>query len=132
MPKHFFQKGNTYGKGRPKGCQNKVNTNFKEAFMIVFERMGGWKGLYRWGIENPNIFYPLIAKMVPQKSMIDLDFRLSHEDWVRKIAEFHRNKLSEDEENVAIESKQAAAIPEQVDLIPDKCDGKVEPTGRLN
>lgn len=132
MPKHFFQKGNTYGKGRPKGSLNKIDADFKQAFELAFNEMGGWRALYKWGVENPNLFFPLVARMVPARATIDVDVGMKHEDWVRKIQEFHRDNMVEHEESVAIENKQVAAIPGQVESIPDKHDGKVESTGQLN
>lgn len=118
MPKHYFQKGNTYSKGhgRPKGALNKIDADFKKAFEQAFLKMGGWLGLYKWGVENPNLFYPLLARMIPAKATIDVDVGMKHEDWVRKIQEFHRNNnMIEHEEGAVIESKQVAAIPSQAE-----------------
>ena len=53
--------------GRQKGSVNKVTASIKEAFMIAFDKSGGSKTLTEWAIENPDKFYPLLAKIIPQE-----------------------------------------------------------------
>ena len=62
-PGHF-KPGNP---GRPKGSVNKVNQSMREAFALAFERIGGVDALSDWGRENPNLFYPLASKLIPQE-----------------------------------------------------------------
>jgi len=55
------------GPGRPKGLPNKF-TNLKQAFLNVFEKLGGEEELYDWAKKtekNKAMFYQWITKMLP-------------------------------------------------------------------
>ena len=64
----MFQEGNKANpEGRPKGSVNKF-TNLKNAFLEVFERLGGTDGLEAWVNEcklNKRLYYQWITKMLP-------------------------------------------------------------------
>ena len=59
------------GPGRPKGLPNKMGLDVKEAFMKAFHfaQLDDRSKLQNWAVNNPDKFYPLIAKFVP----IDID-----------------------------------------------------------
>lgn len=55
--------------GRPKGSKNKF-TGLKEAFLEVFEMMGGSQGLYDWAMEsrrNKSEFYSMVTRLFPHE-----------------------------------------------------------------
>jgi len=59
-----FLRGNP---GKPKGAKSRF-TNLKNAFLEVFERLGGTGGLEEWANKNPHnkaLFYGWITKMLP-------------------------------------------------------------------
>ena len=60
-----FQKGNSYGQGRPKGSMNRATRAVKECLLEAFEKMGGMKAFVAWGKENPTEFYKLWGKIIP-------------------------------------------------------------------
>ena len=65
--KTFPPKNNANPRGRPKGSVNKFTT-LKQAFLNVFERMGGEDELLKWAREtnrNKATFYQWITKMLP-------------------------------------------------------------------
>jgi hypothetical protein len=68
MAKKPFQPGvSANPRGRPKGSVNKFTT-LKQAFLSVFERMGGEDELLKWAQEsnrNKATFYQWITKMLP-------------------------------------------------------------------
>lgn len=53
-------------KGRPKGSKNQF-TNLKEAFINVFEDIGGEETLSRWAKENLTEYYKIISKFIPKE-----------------------------------------------------------------
>ena len=62
-------------KGRPKGSKNKFTT-LKDAFLGVFEDVGGREGLKDWVNEskaNRREFYRMITKMLPANVSVDGD-----------------------------------------------------------
>ena len=59
-----FLRGNP---GKPKGAKSRF-TNLKNAFLEVFENIGGTKGLEDWVEDRPSnkrLFYGWITKMLP-------------------------------------------------------------------
>jgi hypothetical protein len=58
------------GKGRKLGSQNKLTRSVKEAFEAVFKDMQADPkkpyALGAWGQNNPDEFYKLAAKLIPQ------------------------------------------------------------------
>ncbi len=61
-----FKPGHKKTGGRKKGTPNKFTT-VKQAFLNAFERTGGEEELAKWGKKNPSKFYPLIARMLPNR-----------------------------------------------------------------
>ena len=62
-----FKEGREKTGGRKKGTPNKFS-NLKEAFLRVFDELGGWQGLFDWAKRSPRNkteFYKIIAKMLP-------------------------------------------------------------------
>jgi dihydroorotase len=60
-----FQKGNTYGKGRPKGSKNKDQKSILEIYSEVFDLMWGVPKFLEWASKNPAIFYGMHSKLAP-------------------------------------------------------------------
>lgn len=63
----FLRGQSGHPEGRPRGSANKY-TNLKDAFIKVFEDLGGTQGLYDWADEskhNKALFYGWITKMLP-------------------------------------------------------------------
>ena len=58
------QSGNPLG--RPAGSQNAWNRDVKELFLLAAERAGGLPRLTEFAQEKPEVFWPLIAKMLPK------------------------------------------------------------------
>jgi hypothetical protein len=61
--------------GRPKGSANKF-TNLKNAFLQVFEDLGGAEGLAKWVKANDRhraMFYQWITKMLPSSIVGEMD-----------------------------------------------------------
>jgi len=57
------------GKGRIKGTKNKF-TSLKRAFVDVFDKLGGNKGLHDWANADPknmSQFYTMLARMLPRE-----------------------------------------------------------------
>lgn len=64
MPGIPFAAGNP---GRPPGSINKTTREVKAALAEAFDGLGGVEALVRWGQANPNLFYPLWAKLLPHQ-----------------------------------------------------------------
>jgi len=67
------------GPGRPKGSKNKFTT-LKDAFLGVFEDMGGQEELKKWAERseaNRKEFYRMITKMLPTNVAADLSGELT-------------------------------------------------------
>lgn len=58
--------------GRQKGTPNKMTKNVKEALVEAFERMGGVESLIAWGQDNPDEFYKLWIKLLPNEVKAEL------------------------------------------------------------
>ena len=58
-----FSKGNP---GRPKGSANKLTANFKQMVQSTLETMGQ-EGLDKWAQENPDAFFKVAARLIPQQ-----------------------------------------------------------------
>ena len=57
--------GNT-GLGRVKGVPNKLTRTVKEAFDYAFEANGGAEWLKTWANDNPDVFFKIYGKRLPQ------------------------------------------------------------------
>lgn len=58
---------------RPKSFSRK---NVENAFHMAFELIGGVPRLAMWADANPDKFYPLYSRMLPQKSELDIQAAL--------------------------------------------------------
>ena len=52
--------------GRPKGSANKLTANFKQVVQSTLETMG-LEGLDKWAQENPDAFFKVAARLIPQQ-----------------------------------------------------------------
>lgn len=55
------------GKGRPKGVPNKSTIAVKQALQDAFDQIGGVERLAKFADENPDEFYKLWVKILPQE-----------------------------------------------------------------
>lgn len=53
--------------GRPKGSPNKTTTSVKAALMQAFEGIGGAESFTAWAKKNPDEFYKIWVRMLPQE-----------------------------------------------------------------
>jgi hypothetical protein len=65
--------GTRPGAGRPKGSQNKTTVKIKEAVLEAFEKKGGVKYLMRLADEDPKTFTILLAKILPQEMIAEVN-----------------------------------------------------------
>jgi len=68
-----FKKGEA--KGRPKGAKNHLTRTVKETVLAVFNDMqqDPKANLLTWGKANPNLFYPIAAKLIPTELKGEID-----------------------------------------------------------
>jgi len=67
------------GPGRPKGSQNIVTRDYKEAIQLAFEKLGAVDYLVRVGKEDPKTFCSLLKKIIPQETKADsVEMDLKH------------------------------------------------------
>lgn len=71
------QKGNTHGRGRPKGVPNKMTTSVKEAIESAFSQLGGVSNMVKWAMDNETEFYKLYAKLIPVT--VKADVNITHD-----------------------------------------------------
>jgi hypothetical protein len=64
-----FQKGQPRlaNAGRKKGTPNKLTADSREVFRLAAEMAGGVEALARYAQANPDGFWPLYAKLIPQQ-----------------------------------------------------------------
>jgi len=60
-----FAKGNTIGRGRPKGVPNKVNGTLKDMILQSLSEVGGVSYLVAQSSKNPTAYLALIGKVLP-------------------------------------------------------------------
>ena len=69
MPSHYFTtttpKLANAGKGRPKGSPNKTGAVIRWGLVEAYRRLGGVDGLVKWGKRKPDLFYPLLGRLIP-------------------------------------------------------------------
>lgn len=53
--------------GRKKGTPNKLTVSVKEALSDAFDDLGGIESLVAWGRANPDDFYKLWVKLLPNE-----------------------------------------------------------------
>jgi len=56
--------------GRPVGSKNRFSA-LKEAFVEAFDGIGGVDSLTEWAKDNPDKFYPLMARLFPKEVEIE-------------------------------------------------------------
>ncbi|SET75380.1 hypothetical protein [Paracoccus homiensis] len=72
------------GKGRKKGTPNKITATLKEAILQAAENAGGVKGtvgyLEKQAKENPQVFMPLLGKVLPMQVQHEGAIRIERVD----------------------------------------------------
>lgn len=53
------------GKGRPKGSLNKTHSTIRWSLIEAFRLNGGVDALAAWGKANPDLFFPMLTKLLP-------------------------------------------------------------------
>ncbi|MBT3197992.1 MAG: hypothetical protein HN344_09720, partial [Gammaproteobacteria bacterium] len=71
------------GKGRPKGSKNKF-TNIKDAFVNVFQDVGGEKYLKKFALEHPKEFVKLMGGMLPKDIQQEIKHNVVRISWGRE------------------------------------------------
>jgi len=68
-----FKKGNTFGRGRPKGSKGKFS-DMKEQFLAAYEHIGGLAALITWAKQpkNQSEFYKMLSKLFPKEIIGEL------------------------------------------------------------
>ena len=56
--------------GRPVGSKNRFSA-LKEAFVEAFDGVGGVDSLIEWAKDNPDKFYPLLARLFPKEVAVE-------------------------------------------------------------
>jgi len=56
--------------GRPVGTKNRFSA-LKEAFVEAFDGVGGVDSLIEWAKDNPDKFYPLLARLFPKEVAVE-------------------------------------------------------------
>jgi len=97
------QKGNTFGRGRPKGSLNKL-TNVKDEFLFCYQTIGGLGGLTAWAKkeENRSEFYKMLTKLFPKEIRAEITIGKS-------VSEFTTEELIE-----VITGQRTADTPEAI------------------
>lgn len=78
--------------GRPKGAQNKLTTQARDAFQMAFDAVGGVKRLSEWANENLEEFYKIYSKLIPVS--LDVDVNVVPKAVVRPMGEIIEQKGS--------------------------------------
>ena len=68
------KKGPPFGGGSRKGIPNRTTTQVKDALQAAFDGIGGVEKLIVFGKENPEGFYKLWVKMLPQEVRTSVAF----------------------------------------------------------
>jgi len=71
-----FKKGTAVaqGAGRPKGSPNRTTVAVKEALQQAFDGVGGVEALTKFAKSDPDAFYKLWVKMLPQEVRASVAF----------------------------------------------------------
>ena len=82
-------KGNTFGRGRPRGSKNKL-TNIKDEFLFAYGVIGGLGALVQWAKkeENRTEFYKMLTKLFPREIKAEINIG-------RAISEYTTEELVE-------------------------------------
>jgi len=81
-----FAEGNP---GRPPGA-NKLTVKFRAALELVYEQRGGAAGLLEWSKANPDEFYRILARLIPQEVKVELGL---DEELTKLLAESIRRRI---------------------------------------
>lgn len=57
--------GDKAARGRPKGVQNKITTDMRDAMRQAFDESGGVEYLKKLAKKNPSLFVQMLTKMIP-------------------------------------------------------------------
>jgi hypothetical protein len=92
-------RGGGTGKGRAKGTPNRTTREIKEIVLEALDRLGGPEYLERVGLEKPEVFCQLLARVIPSQIKAELETeerrpsgivvlpaQLSFEEWTAKHA----------------------------------------------
>lgn len=63
--------------GRQPGTPNKVSKTMRESLQEVYEKLGGADGMAAWACGQPDEFYKLWIKMLPQDSNVNMTGNIS-------------------------------------------------------
>ena len=64
----MFTKGIAKIGGRRRGTPNRLTTNFREAILLAYEKIGGHEAFAKWAAENQTDFYTLAARLIPTEA----------------------------------------------------------------
>lgn len=83
-------KGNTFGRGRPKGSKNKFGKEMKDEFLLAYHYIGGLANLTQWAKrkENQTEFYKMLTKLFPREIKAEITIG-------RAISEYSADELVE-------------------------------------
>lgn len=52
-------------RGRPFGAKNQAGESIRWGIVEAYRQLGGVDGLVQWGRKNPDMFYPMLTKLLP-------------------------------------------------------------------
>jgi len=83
-------KGNTFGRGRPKGSKNKFGKEMKDEFLLAYHYIGGLGALTTWAKEEKNRteFYRMLTRLFPREIKAEINIG-------RAISEYSADELVE-------------------------------------
>lgn len=51
--------------GRPLGAKGRAQESIRWGFVEAYRQLGGVDGLVKWGKRKPDLFYPMLTKLLP-------------------------------------------------------------------
>ena len=54
-------------RGRQFGSKNKSGESIRWGFVEAYRQLGGVDGLVKWGKKKPDLFYPMLTKLLPHE-----------------------------------------------------------------
>lgn len=54
-------------RGRQVGAKNKATESIRWGFVEAYRQLGGVDGLVKWGKKKPDLFYPMLTKLLPHE-----------------------------------------------------------------
>ena len=73
MPKQLFEKGNTLGKGRPKGARNKITEQTEAMLATMTKGAKAKQSLEKLRDEQPGVFWKVVAGLLPKHVEVTAD-----------------------------------------------------------